>query len=90
MAEPDPAAPPLAQAIEEYLDWQALDRARSPNTVRAYRAADLAGFQAFAGKVGAAQLVDVDRDLRGCRTALRFSGPTPNSGQERARGSALI
>ena len=43
----DRPAPPLAQAIEEYLDWQALDRGRSPNTVRAY-GIDLAGFLAFA------------------------------------------
>ena len=28
---------PLAQAVDEYLDWQALDKARSPNTVRAYK-----------------------------------------------------
>jgi hypothetical protein len=34
MAEDRPALT-LAQAIEEYLDWQALDRGRSPNTVRA-------------------------------------------------------
>jgi hypothetical protein len=31
MAEERPAALTLAQAIEEYLDWQALDRGRSPN-----------------------------------------------------------
>lgn len=29
---------PLAQSIEEYLDWLALDEGRSPNTVRAHRA----------------------------------------------------
>jgi site-specific recombinase XerC len=62
MAEDRPAAPTLAQAIEEYLDWQALDRGRSPNTVRAY-SGDLAGFRAFAGAVGVEQLADVDCDL---------------------------
>jgi integrase/recombinase XerD len=58
----DRPAPPLAQAIEEYLDWQALDRGRSPNTVRAY-GIDLAGFLAFAGAAGVDQLAGVDRDL---------------------------
>jgi len=58
----DRPAPPLAQAIEEYLDWQALDRGRSPNTVRAY-GIDLAGFLAFAGAAGIEQLAGVDRDL---------------------------
>src|SRR5689334_17048154 len=42
MAEPDSVSPTLVQAIEEYLDWQALDRGRSPHTVRAY-GADLVG-----------------------------------------------
>jgi integrase/recombinase XerD len=58
----DRPAPPLAQAIERYLDWQALDRGRSPNTVRAY-GIDLAGFLAFAGAAGVDQLAGVDRDL---------------------------
>jgi len=62
MARERPAAPTLAQAIEEYLDWQALDRGRSPNTVRAY-GIDLAGFRAFAGAAGIDELVGVDRDL---------------------------
>jgi site-specific recombinase XerD len=53
---------PLDQAVREYLDWQALDRGRSPNTVRAY-AADLVGFQAFAKRADAELLADVDRDL---------------------------
>src|SRR6476660_9280346 len=61
MAE-DPITLTLAQAIEEFLDWQALDRGRSPNTVRAY-GIDLAGFRAFAGAVGIEQLAGVDRDL---------------------------
>ena len=62
MARERPAAPTLAQAIEEYLDWQALDRGRSPNTVRAY-GIDLAGFRAFAGAAGIDELAGVDRDL---------------------------
>jgi len=36
------------QAVDEYLDWQALDKARSSNTVRAY-SQDLAMFVAYAG-----------------------------------------
>jgi integrase/recombinase XerD len=59
MAE-DPTTLTLAQAIEEFLDWQALDRGRSPNTVRAY-GIDLAGFRASAA--GVEQLAGVDRDL---------------------------
>ena len=27
----------LTQAVAEFLDWQALDKGRSPNTVRAYQ-----------------------------------------------------
>jgi integrase len=87
MALPDPAAPPLAQAIEEFLDWQALDRGRSPNTVRAYRA-DLTGFQAFADTAGADQLADIDRDLlRAFQSAMARGGPgeTPLSPQTRHR-----
>ena len=61
MAEDRPALT-VAQAIEEYLDWQALDCGRSPNTVRAY-GIDLAGFLAFAGAAGIEQLAGVDRDL---------------------------
>jgi site-specific recombinase XerD len=61
MARERPAAPTLAQAIEEYLDWQALDRGRSPNTVRAYGIG--AGFRAFAGAAGIDELAGVDRDL---------------------------
>jgi hypothetical protein len=36
MADHPATSPTLAQAIDEYLDWQALDRGRSPNTVRAF------------------------------------------------------
>jgi integrase/recombinase XerD len=74
MAEPTPSAPTLAQAIEEFIDWQALDRGRSPNTVRAY-GADLAGFRGFASAVGVEQLADVDRDLlRAFQSALARGG----------------
>ena len=45
MADRRPTALTLAQAIEEYLEWGALDRGRSPNTVRAY-GIDLARFRA--------------------------------------------
>ena len=48
MADRPPTSPTLAQAIDEYLDWQALDRGRSPNTVRAY-GIDLAGWHCCVG-----------------------------------------
>ena len=57
-----PASPTLAQAGDEYLDWQALDRGRCPNTVRAY-GIDLARFRTFAGKAGVELLGEVDWDL---------------------------
>jgi integrase/recombinase XerD len=87
MTEPAPTSPSLDQAIEEYLDWQALDRGRSPNTVRAY-GADLCGFRAFAGAVGVEQLADVDRDLlRAFQSALARGrrGAKPLSPQTRHR-----
>jgi integrase/recombinase XerD len=87
MAEPDPTALTLAQAIEEFLDWQALDRGRSPNTVRAY-SADLAGFRSFARTAGVEQLDGVDRDLlRAYQSALarRGRGARPLSPQTRHR-----
>ncbi|HSS36878.1 MAG TPA: site-specific integrase [Patescibacteria group bacterium] len=62
MAEDHPATLTLAEAVEEYLDWQAVDRGRSPNSVRAY-GTDLAGFRAYAGAAGVEQLAGVDRDL---------------------------
>jgi len=37
---------PLAEAVAEFLDWQALDKGRSPNTVRAYQQ-DLSMFLAY-------------------------------------------
>ncbi len=36
----------LTQAVAEFLDWQALDKGRSPNTVRAYQQ-DLLMFLAY-------------------------------------------
>jgi integrase/recombinase XerD len=53
---------PLAQAIEEYLDWQALDKGRSPNTVRAYQQ-DLVMFLAYASAVDVTTLAQLDREL---------------------------
>jgi site-specific recombinase XerD len=53
---------PLDQAVEEYLDWQALDKGRSPNTVRAYRQ-DLDVFLRFAADAGVTRLDGVDREL---------------------------
>jgi site-specific recombinase XerD len=53
---------PLRQAVEEFLDWQALDKARSPNTVRAYRQ-DLAVFLTYCAGVGVGTLDQVDRVL---------------------------
>jgi integrase/recombinase XerD len=65
-----PAAIPLAQAIEEYLDWQALSKGRSPNTVRAY-SQDLALFLAHSSGVGVHGLAGVDRELlRGYQSDL--------------------
>jgi site-specific recombinase XerD len=57
-----PAPVPLRQAVEEFLDWQALDKARSPNTVRAYRQ-DLAVFLTYCAGVGVGTLDQVDRVL---------------------------
>lgn len=53
---------PLAQAIEEYLDWMALDKGRSPNTVRAYRA-DLERFRGWCAETEVTRLNQVDREL---------------------------
>ena len=53
---------PLAQAVREFLDWQALDKGRSPNTVRAYQQ-DLARFVAYCAAVEVDTLVQVDRVL---------------------------
>ncbi len=36
MTEPSNDSILLLQAVREFLDWQALDKGRSPNTVRAY------------------------------------------------------
>jgi Phage integrase, N-terminal SAM-like domain len=90
MAEDRPTALTLAQAIEEYLDWQALDRGRSPNTVRAY-GIDLAGFRAFADAAGIEQLAGVDRDLlREFQVAMARGrrGGRPLSPQTRHRRSS--
>ncbi len=62
MTEPAGVPIPLAQAVEEFLDWQALDKARSPNTVRAYRQ-DLTIFLAYCAAVGVTTLFQVDRVL---------------------------
>ena len=53
MTESSNESIPLAQAVREFLDWQALDKGRSPNTVRAYQQ-DLARFLAYCAGVTAA------------------------------------
>lgn len=52
----------LASAIEEFLNWQELDRHRSLGTIREYRK-DLRGFVAFAGAAGIDDVAAIDRDL---------------------------
>src|SRR5690348_11899119 len=57
------AAPPLSQAIDEYLAWLELDRHAAPGTVNGYRA-DLALFSEFVGgDVGVPDVSELDRDL---------------------------
>lgn len=46
MTEPSNDSILLLQAVREFLDWQALDKGRSPNTVRAYLQ-DLSKFVAY-------------------------------------------
>lgn len=53
---------PLGQAVDEHLDWQALDKARSPNTVRAYKQ-DLALFASYCAAVDVSALAQIDREL---------------------------
>ena len=62
MTDSATASVPLAQAVAEFLDWQALDRGRSPNTVRAYRQ-DLAMFLTYCAAVDVRTLAGVDRVL---------------------------
>jgi len=82
--DPLGGAIPLMQAVDEYLDWQALDKARSSNTVRAY-SQDLAMFVAYAADAGVSVLTQVDRELlrafqsdlaRGPGRAVPLSAPT--------------
>ncbi len=62
MTNHDPDSVPLSQAVAEFLDWQALDKARSPNTVRAYQQ-DLSMFLTYCAGVDVAALEQVDRVL---------------------------
>ena len=62
MTEPTGGSIPLAQAVREFLDWMALDKGRSPNTVRAYQH-DLARFVAYCAAVDVKTLTQVDRVL---------------------------
>ena len=62
MTEPSIYPIPLTQAVEEFLDWQALDKGRSPNTVRAYQQ-DLTIFLTYCAAVDVAALSQVDRVL---------------------------
>ena len=78
---------PLLQAIDEYLDWQALDKGRSPNTVRAYKQ-DLGIFLVFANLVGVTNLDRVDRELLRAFQSDLARGPdrqTPLSAPTRHR-----
>ncbi|MGI8846880.1 MAG: tyrosine-type recombinase/integrase [Candidatus Dormibacteria bacterium] len=52
----------LPQAVDEFLQWNELDRHRSPNTVEAYRR-DLGHFLEFAGSHDCRRVADLDRDL---------------------------
>ncbi len=81
---PDPDSVPLARAVAEFLDWQALDKGRSPNTVRAYQQ-DLSMFLTYCAAVGVAALEQVDRVLlrsyqselaRGSATGVVLAAPT--------------
>ena len=56
------ASIPLVQAVREFLDWQALDKGRSPNTVRASQQ-DLARFVTYCAAVQVQTLAQVDRVL---------------------------
>ncbi len=62
MSELSDGSVPLAQAVREFLDWLALDKARSPNTVRAYQQ-DLSRFAAYCADVDVVTLAQVDRVL---------------------------
>lgn len=75
---------PLAQAVDEYLDWQAVDKARSPNTVCAYKQ-DLAVFATYCAAVEVSMLAQIDRELlrayqsdlaRGPGRTVALSAPT--------------
>lgn len=92
MTDTPGGAIPLAQAIEEYLDWQALSKGRSPNPVRAYKQ-DLALFLAHSADVGVSSLDGVDRELlRGFQSDLA-RGPqraTPLSAATRHRRLAAL
>ncbi len=60
MTEPSNDSILLLQAVREFLDWQALDKGRSPNTVRAYLQ-DLSKFVAYCAAHDVTTLAEVDR-----------------------------
>ena len=62
MTEPSDGSIPLAQAVREFLDWLALDKGRSPNTVRAYQQ-DLSRFLVYCAAVDVQTLAQLDRVL---------------------------
>lgn len=62
MTEPSNDSILLLQAVREFLDWQALDKGRSPNTVRAYLQ-DLSKFVAYCAAHDVTTLAEVDRVL---------------------------
>lgn len=61
---------PPAQAVREFLDWQALDRGRSPTTERAHQQ-DLTKFVACCAAVDVGTLGQVDRVLAAGRARTR-------------------
>ena len=70
--------------MAEFLDWQALDKGRSPNTVRAYQQ-DLSIFLTYCAAVDVAALEHLDRVLlrsyqselaRGSATGVVLAAPT--------------
>ena len=84
MTDTETHSVPLAQAVAEFLDWQALDKGRSPNTVRAYQQ-DLSKFLTYCTTVDVTTLNGVDRVLlrsyqsqlaRGSVTGVGLAAPT--------------
>lgn len=69
---------PQGRAVEEFLDWQSLNKARSPNTLCAHKQ-DLSNYVAYCADVDATTLAHVDRELQGAFQADLARGPDPTS-----------